>query len=401
MLLGYSFQLLIFGLSFVSSIIIARVLGPEGRGEYALLMTLHGTLLVCSIFGFDTVLRKAGKGSPRAQQGKLLGSTMVASLVLFAFLVPLFLYIGQRMDLGPGMWPYVLLALLSVPIAQFFALMLALVAGHERVWAYNLFSMGQRTLVLLIIFLLAVLGALTSKSTLATNVLAGIPFLFLLVFYLKRVFRIKFSFDLSLLKEKWRFAGGAYVATLAMALVLKVDQLILGAYGGMIELGYYAVAVTLVDALMLGPSLVATFILPRLVGLLPSERIAFFKKLWLFLVVVMLGIAVVGFVLSPWVIPLLFGQTYAPTVTLFRILLGAVVFLGLFTITQQALAVYVEDWRFAYGPLLALAVNIILNFLWIPTYGAVGAAWASVVAYAIACGVVVVQFFWLGRLRTR
>jgi O-antigen/teichoic acid export membrane protein len=229
-------------------------------------------------------------------------------------------------------------------------------------------------------------------------VLAGIPFVFLLLFYFKRKLQINFSWDFSLLKKKWRFVGGAYISTLSMVLVLKADQLILGAYGLVIELGHYSVAVTLVDALMLGPSLVATFILPRLVSLLPSERAPFFKKLWLFLAVTMFGAAAACFVLGPWVIPLLFGQAYEPTVSLFRILLGAVIFLGLFTVTQQALAVYVEDWRFAYGPIIALLVNLVLNFWWIPSYGAVGAAWASVVAYALACSVVFIQFFRAGRL---
>ena len=38
----------------------------------------------------------------------------------------------------------------------------------------------------------------------------------------------------------------------------------------------------------------------------------------------------------------------------------------------------------AYGGLAAVATNVVLNLLWIPRYGIVGAAWASTVSYSVS-----------------
>jgi Na+-driven multidrug efflux pump len=40
----------------------------------------------------------------------------------------------------------------------------------------------------------------------------------------------------------------------------------------------------------------------------------------------------------------------------------------------------------------ALIANIILNFLWIPSYGALGAAWASNVSYAIGAITILIVY---------
>lgn len=44
--------------------------------------------------------------------------------------------------------------------------------------------------------------------------------------------------------------------------------------------------------------------------------------------------------------------------------------------------------------LIPMFINIGLNFLWIPTYGAQGAAWATVASYSLAPLIPLIYYVW-------
>jgi Na+-driven multidrug efflux pump len=48
-------------------------------------------------------------------------------------------------------------------------------------------------------------------------------------------------------------------------------------------------------------------------------------------------------------------------------------------LTQAAIAAN-QEWFYAYLVIIIALINIVLNIWWIPIYGAMGAAWATIVS---------------------
>jgi len=57
------------------------------------------------------------------------------------------------------------------------------------------------------------------------------------------------------------------------------------------------------------------------------------------------------------------------------------IFLSLETVLGQFLAAIGMPMRLVYFWLLCFLVNLVLNIMWIPIYGEIGAAYASVISY--------------------
>ncbi len=95
-----------------------------------------------------------------------------------------------------------------------------------------------------------------------------------------------------------------------------------------------------------------------------------------------LSLTVAMWVVAPWFVPLAFGDEYPDSVAVLRAIYLSVPLLfattvGLFLATSM----HRERWA-GLVMLVGLAVNIALNAWWIPTYGPLGAAWATVASQA-------------------
>ena len=76
-----------------------------------------------------------------------------------------------------------------------------------------------------------------------------------------------------------------------------------------------------------------------------------------------------------------FGEDFAPAAPALVALLPGVFFLSLYTILANYLAAIGLPAIAVVAPFLALVLNVVLNLLLIPPYGATGAALASSAAY--------------------
>jgi O-antigen/teichoic acid export membrane protein len=88
--------------------------------------------------------------------------------------------------------------------------------------------------------------------------------------------------------------------------------------------------------------------------------------------------------LSDWVVNLLYGQEYAQAgpVLALHVWAGMFVAIGVasgnWLLTENL--IMLSFWRTFSG----MALNILLNFLWIPTYGIQGAAFATISSQSVA-----------------
>jgi PST family polysaccharide transporter len=88
--------------------------------------------------------------------------------------------------------------------------------------------------------------------------------------------------------------------------------------------------------------------------------------------------------LGPLAVRLLFGREFAPAAGILSVHIwtGVFVFMGVVS-GQQIVQEKISEFAL-YRTVAGAVVNIILNLLWIPRWGGMGSAMASLVAYSVA-----------------
>lgn len=108
--------------------------------------------------------------------------------------------------------------------------------------------------------------------------------------------------DFSLLKPRIGFMANSYVLNIASAFNGSVDKLIIAPMVGFALLGNYQLGIQFLAVLQIIPSIVYKYILPQDAGGNPN------KKLKQAIILVSIGIAGLGIILSPLIIPIAFPK---------------------------------------------------------------------------------------------
>jgi O-antigen/teichoic acid export membrane protein len=183
--------------------------------------------------------------------------------------------------------------------------------------------------------------------------------------------------DAGLLGESVAFGARAWIGTLSTAFNERVDQILVALLASEAALGIYATAVNAFEILVYLAGATATAILPLAARADPARRaervLGAFRSVAL---LTLLGM-VVAIVAGPPLIPLVFGRPFdASTEPFLWLLPGAVGFVAL-AIFSNALVAASSPGRSSAGPLVSLALGVILDLLLIPPLGATGAAVAA------------------------
>jgi O-antigen/teichoic acid export membrane protein len=183
-----------------------------------------------------------------------------------------------------------------------------------------------------------------------------------------------------------REARSLGVAGVVSMFYFRVDSWILAMLKGNDVVGRYAVAYRCFDALLLPALAIASLGIPHTAGL--HGRQLRDKLLWLcgLSVAVTLPLSVVVLIGAEPLIHLAFGARYAVAADPLRVLAVGAIFTAAGVSLMPPLAL--RSARVAWALVGSLVLNIVVNLLAIPRYGAMGAALATV-------GCELVLLFWL------
>jgi PST family polysaccharide transporter len=170
---------------------------------------------------------------------------------------------------------------------------------------------------------------------------------------------------------------------------MKIDLVLLDVLSNAAELGKYVGAARISELWYAIPTVISVAILPGLIQKKKISRNAYLLTLekWLRLSFwLSAAIAILVTLTAHVIIPFLYGQGYmaASWMLMIHVWAGIPVFLSI--VLVQYLFVEGEYKIYLYGNLCGLVVNIGINFFLIPTYGGIGAAIATVAAYATVYG---------------
>lgn len=396
-----SARLLLLALALVSSVILARGLGPEGRGLFALVLLIPDLARSLALLGFDQANAVYAGLDPKMRSALAWQSTALAVFVgggiacaggaFLALGAPGFSTILQ----GP-LWLY-LLPLLALPAALAVEYWHAILRGMNWIVMHNIVDVGTRVAGVLVLGVLIARGHLDVASAVSTNVVLTILTALLLIVLLRWVGAWgRPILDGSVWRRSARFALPAYGGNMAAYLTYRADEFIIAALLAPDQLGYYVLAVGLVERLWILPGAVSAALLPHLTNseardpALPA-KIARHVLLWVGAASLLL------FVVADWVVELLYSPAFAPAAAPLRWLLPGIFALS---IAKVVLAEIIAREKIHYPSLasgVAVLLNIGLNLLLVPYMGISGAALASSVSYALLA----VMWIWYYTRETR
>ncbi|MEC7760317.1 MAG: hypothetical protein VX874_00215 [Pseudomonadota bacterium] len=307
--------------TFLSGVLVARMLGPEARGEYGsiLLIALTATPLA-SLSYFDGVVVSLRSGARTSTED--LPAVIPSGLLVASFLT---LIVGVSLAI---LLPFLGLTLIEVSNANFLLISVAIAAttfvssvfisierSMLRFDRFNLSRLLSPALysMLLLLFWTVARDRINVATALWLFIIAKTPIIFVWAW----VFRKRL---LSRLDPRFaRRAGAAglrlHIAPALTVLAGSMDRLIGVAAWDNAVLGQYFVAFSAVGAgIGVISSSLSAILLPYLSATPKSQRPVRISRLLRLTFLASAMFVAVGFVVLPIVIPLFYGQAFAPSV---------------------------------------------------------------------------------------
>jgi O-antigen/teichoic acid export membrane protein len=223
------------------------------------------------------------------------------------------------------------------------------------------------------------------KGALLAILLGNLAITIILIFK-DNFFRFfSFNFNVKLIKEMLSLGIIYAISLLIISLNYKLDIILLDKLSNNYQIGIYSKGASLMEYLWQIPMLLSTIIFSRSANSKDGKNFSYKVASLLRISFVLVGIASVFlFVLAPYIIVLLFGKGFLESVTPLRLMLPGVLLMTIVKVLYVDLAGKGNLWGAIKSMSIGLVINVVLNVILIPDYGANGAAFSSAVSYSIA-----------------
>ena len=285
---------------------------------------------------------------------------------------------------GENIW-FVILVLLPIPFALFNTYNSGIFLGKNQIKVFNKINWIP-TLVIFIVTIVLVFWFKIGIQGYLIALIGGPVFIFFILLYKNKfiqAFSLKYNW---LIIKKMLGLGVIYaLALLVNNLNYRIDIIILDNLSLAYQTGIYSKGISLTEYLWQIPMLLSTVIFAR--SAISKDDRAFSIKITQLL---RLSFFIIGFVsiflyvLSEFIIVTMFGVEFIDSVKVFNIALPGVLLFTIFSVLNMDLSGKGKPWVSLKAMVPALIINIILNIIFIPKYGAVGAALASTISYSFA-----------------
>ncbi len=187
-----------------------------------------------------------------------------------------------------------------------------------------------------------------------------------------------------------RWAGEGWtqlLSGLAIFAYMRIDQIMLEKMAGARAVGIYSAAVKISEIGYFIPVMLGATLLPSVIRTRQSDQVKYIRRRQLYFdlsALIAVALAVPTSIMAPWIVPFLFGANFSDA----SHILALHAWSALFVFTGVARGQYLLTeglLRFSFVATVSGAiVNVGLNIVLIPRWGGIGAAWATLIAYAIS-----------------
>lgn len=364
---------------------VARYLGPEQFGLFSYAQSFVGLFTAIATLGLDgIVIRELVKDASR--RDVLLGTAFRLKLI-GALLVLIALAVVVKLSYQDTITTLLVFVIASATVFQSFNV----IDFYFQSKVLSKYVVYANIVSLLISSLIKVALILNEAPLLyfAYNILFDSLVLacgFLYVYRYNKLFTSQWQFDtkvaLSMLKDSWPLILGGTV----LMIQVRIDQVMIKEMIGSIEVGYYSVALKLIESLAFITILFKSSLFPAIQnaketssGLYKDRLLNFYRLNFLSFLIIATPI----FFFSEKIVILLYGIEYQESGILLA-LMATRLFFSNMGVARGAFLLIENLQNFSLITMIVgTIVNIGLNYLWIGGYGARGAIIASIISFFV------------------
>lgn len=366
--------------SLVVGIIVARFLGPEQYGLMNYVVSYVFLFQTLSVFGLDNIeIREEAKGT--YDYNNIIGTSFGIRLITGVICIVLCIVTSYFMD--ADIYVTALVAIYSVSIIlnsfivarnYFYALV-----QNQRVVQTEI----VRTLICICIklFLLYIEASLTwfVVALMLDVLIVGVGYC---AVYSKEIGSIfDWEFDRSYVPYLLKESFPLMLTSAAVIVYQRIDQVMIGQMIDKESVGYFSVASRFVEILIYIPMILSQTISPVLTRALKESGVEYEKKSQQFMnlsIWCSLAAAITMSLCAYWIIYLLFGEAYLPAVAILQLMSFKAVSVALSN-TAGAMLVIEGLQKYAiFRDAFGCVVCVLLNYLLLPTYGVIAAAFVAI-----------------------
>jgi O-antigen/teichoic acid export membrane protein len=381
-------QLVIRALLVVFAAFVARRLGNEEYGRYALVTSTVYLFSFPADLGLSLYsIREIARDHHRAS---FYSSNSAAIRVLVAFPVAtaaalLALVLGYEQVVVMG----VVIAAGGFVMTAFQGSLETVLVGYERLdYAAVLHVVGQ------VVFMGASIWALRQQASFLVIIAASFVGIattaaLSLIVAQRRLDRLRLELSLAAWPGLIRAALPIALLQLFFSIGLRTDTFLLKRWQGDAVVGWYSAAYDIVFGLFIvanGVNMSVFATVSRISKNRTATARALARSAAKYLMLFSLPCAVGGILLADRVVDLLCGPEFAPTAALLRLLLCALPLRFLVGLADNLSIVYERAWQAAGIALGGAALNITLNVLLTPRFGAPAAAAITIISEGLVLG---------------
>ena len=379
MVVGRFFQLAV---TFVATMLITRYLGPEKYGLITHANSYVQVLIPISTLGINDVITKL-LIEKKEQNDLVLGSTILmriasSSFSILVLLITMYCFHGNDQ-------------LFTAIVFESFSLFFQ--AFDSIVYWFQSKLMAKKVGIILILTYTVtaafrIVGLITNKDIKWFSFAISLDYIVLAVLLFTQYLKSgnNFRFDKTVAAEILKLSSNYLFASIMIAIYSRADTIFLGNLVDDISVGYYSAATTICNAWPFVLIAIIEITNPIIVQSYSRSKEEFETRLkQLYAIVFYIGIAVAVFItiFGKYIILIVYGKDYMPAVLPFKIASWSTVFAYL----GVARASWMQcENRLKYEKRISFIgaiINIVLNYLLIRHYGAVGAASALVLTQFI------------------
>jgi polysaccharide transporter, PST family len=374
---------------------VTRYLGEEQFGQLTNATAIMQIAGAFALLGLDGIILRELIRQPE-KKGEYLGTAFVLRLA-GGFTVAV-LTLGTLWLLTPD--DRLTMALVGILCSSFVFQSLDTIDLYFQSQLLSKYTILSRTLALVLASSLKIYLILTEKPliyfALALSVEYGLAGIAMAWAYRWRGLRFqewRFVPQLApnLLKESWTLMFSAIFVLINM----KVDKIMLRYMSSDAEAGIYGAASQLSELWYFLPVFLGNSLMPKLIEAHKESLALYERKLqtvFSLMTFLALLIAVPTTFLSERIIELIFGSRYAASAPVLSIHIWSAVFI--FHVSLRTKALIIEKIAHFVGTfsLFVMFSNVLFNALLIPSFQSAGAAWASLLSWALSATVVPLFF---------
>jgi O-antigen/teichoic acid export membrane protein len=382
------------------SVMTARSLGAQEMGTYSFVIWVAGAIAGFSSFGLPDAVAKF------VAEHKGTGDHALAIRIARKIVVTQLLAAGVVSVVGAGVWSLlarhhlelVFLAIATVMPSALQQVLLALLEGAQRFDLQLMATLSGSLFQLGIVALFAVKYASVQGFLVANLLSSAFLALFILALcgpFLGSFHSVRGHQDFpELSKRIFNFSVSIYMLSLLSMIVFDKSELFfLKIFQTPAELAYYSIAFGLTARMATAGDSISYVLFPMFVTRYTqngSEGLcAAYRRSVHYVQLLMVPVFVWCIPIAPRFINFAYGSEYENVAPVVQVLLGTMLITFMLTVSASAVFALEKQRSFLRSMVVVAAINLILDVVLIPRYGALGAALANGCSQAIAvCGLI-------------